>query len=114
MMLELATPRWSTFKRSNLVWAGARPNVVQDFTSKNIEAITEKIATFVAENRVNAVLAPTHFLETGFKDPWLEIDRRLTLSLRRHLDSNGGAETVIFYPLATSTQIFREIPQRTV
>lgn len=111
-LMELATVGGHTRSRRELSWASPQPHVPAQFDGAFSKHIAEQIAQFVAENRFTAVLAPSHYLNEGTKDPWLQIDKRLVVNLRERLDANGCGDVAIYYPLALSTKIFTDAPQR--
>lgn len=112
-LMELATEGGFTASRRKLPWAGTTPHSSGQFESKYIEIVTESIVKVVIENKFSAVLAPTHYLSEGVKDPWLQVDKSLVTSLRQKLDVNGGKDVAIYYPLAVSTKTFTDPAQRT-
>lgn len=73
--------------------------------------IAEQIAKHAIGNGYSAVLAPTHYIATS-QDEWCEIDSKLTKELRQALDSSGGKEVLIYYPLAVSGTAFRSWHER--
>jgi hypothetical protein len=64
--------------------------------------VIRQIALFAIENGVDVVLAPTHFLGDRAFSHWFEIDRAACLRLRDALDSLGGKNIAIDYPLIVS------------
>ena len=112
LMLELDSAGGHTASRSKLPWADQRVLTPSDFDATRIDAVSGRIAEFVAQKKFNAVIAPAHYLRDGHKDAWVKIDRSLTVALRRRLNSSGCTDTAIFYPLATSTQHFLEPAHR--
>lgn len=111
-LMELATPTGCTARRASLPWGNARPHTLTDFTGPSADRIAEAVADFVVAKRFTAVLAPTHFLAEGTKDPWFEIDRSLVRALRTCLDSRGANDVAIYYPLAIPTRLFFDGPHR--
>jgi len=71
----------------------------------------ERLASYAVEHRYSAVLAPTHFLHDA-RDPWLAVDRALTIALRGALDAHGGGSLPIYYPLVMSGVAFRSWSDR--
>jgi hypothetical protein len=110
--LELATLGGLTDRRKQLPWAPDRPHSPQDLKHELGSHFVGLIAEFVAEHHFSAVLAPSHFLEKGFNDPWLEVDIHLARQLRVSLDSLGRHEVEIYYPLALPTRHFFDSAQR--
>lgn len=111
-LMELATLGGCTPSRQQLRWASPEPQTPAHFNGQFSGKITNQIAEFVAANGFTAVLAPTHYLTEGMKDPWLQIDKRLVVGLRECLDVNGCKDVAIYYPLAISTKTFTESAQR--
>jgi hypothetical protein len=111
-LMELATATGCTVRRATLPWGSARPHTLTDFSGPATNRIAEAIADFVATKGFTAVLAPTHFLGEGSKDPWFQIDRSLVCALRDSLDSRGASTVAIYYPLALPTRLFFDGSQR--
>jgi hypothetical protein len=111
-LMELATATGCTERRASLPWGSARPHTLADFSGSAINQTAEAIAAFVVTKGFTAVLAPTHFLEEGSKDPWFQIDRSLVRALRDSLDSHGASNVAVHYPLALPTRVFFDGPQR--
>lgn len=102
-MMELATHVGHQSIRRKLPWADASPSQAEDFSTLRCEAIADQIADFIGLHGFSAVLAPTHFLHLGAKDPWLQIDKTLVFNLRHRLNSKGLSDVRIYYPLAISS-----------
>jgi len=64
--------------------------------------IVSQIARFAIENRVDTVLAPTHFLADPQVNGWFALDRSACMALRRALDSEGGSRIAIDYSVIHS------------
>lgn len=111
-LMELSTLGGHTPSRQKLPWASPQLHLPAQFDSSFSERVADQIAQFVAANRFTAVLAPSHYLSDGMKDPWLQIDKRLVINLRERLDANGCSDVAIYYPLALSTKTFTDAPQR--
>lgn len=111
-LMELSTLGGHTPSRQKLSWAGAQPHTAAQFDSQFSEQIADQIAEFVSTNGFTAVLAPTHYLSEGMKDPWLQIDKRLVVLLRERLAAKGCTDVAIYYPLAISTKTFTDAAQR--
>ena len=110
--VELATP--NGFERPALAalpWAGHRIHRPDDFQGASVAEVSDRIAKLTVEKGFNAVLAPTHFIESSH-DPWLGVDRRLTLRLRRQLDFGGHEDTPIYYPLVLTRKLLIDADQR--
>jgi len=112
LALELATPGGLTPPRRRLEWADSTPQRAGEFSAKKVDRSARLIAEFVRKHNFSAVFAPTHFLAKGANDPWFLIDRRLVVGLRRELDIAGATDVPIYYPLAVSTAVFFDTPQR--
>jgi len=112
LALELATAGGLTPPRRKLEWADTTPQRPSEFSAQKVDRLARLIAEFVKKHKLNAVLAPTHFLAKGANDPWLLIDRRLTAQLRRSLDAAGAAEVPIYYPLAIPSVVLFDRSQR--
>lgn len=89
----------------NAPWAQASqgqllgPDFFQPFSKADV---ISHIARFAVENRVDTVLAPTHFLaDPQFKD-WFAVDRAACITLRRALDREGDSSIAIDYPVIHS------------
>ena len=110
--VELATP--NGFERpalASLPWAGHRIHRPDDFQGASVVEVSDRIAKLTVEKGFNAVLAPTHYIESSH-DPWLGVDRRLTLRLRRQLDFGGHDDTPIYYPLVLPRKLLIDADQR--
>ena len=112
-MMELATIVGHTTARQALSWASSQPHIPTDFSGPACEKIADQIARFAIEKKFTAILAPTHYLEEGAKDPWFPIDKRITLALRQRLDDSGHSNTSIYYPLAIASRTLIDDPART-
>ncbi len=111
--LELATPAGR--QRQDLAalpWASTASLVSDEIGTAEIEEMTTRIAEFVARNSFSAVLAPTHYV-TGAFDPWLDIDARVTVALRRKLDSLQLRAVPIYYLLSLPMKALRDPQHRT-
>lgn len=64
--------------------------------------IHHRIARIAVENRVRAVLSPSHFLEDPTFPGWLDIDQESCIQLRNALDAAGGRDIAIDYLLIAS------------
>jgi hypothetical protein len=104
-LMELATPTGCTGRRATLPWGNPRPHTLTDLIGAT-DRIAEAVAEFVVTKRFTAVLAPTHFIADGTKDPWFDLDRSLASKLRDSLDSRGAGDVAIYYPLALPTRVF--------
>jgi hypothetical protein len=84
---------------AGLAWAGRVTHSREALRSRAARAeLVGPIADFVATQRLDAVLAPTHFLET-VEDEWLDIDDALTRELREVLDGLGRKDALVYRPV---------------
>jgi hypothetical protein len=111
-MMEMATPGGHTQARQRLPWALPKPHTPSDFSESYCDEVCEKIAAFAAAKKFSAILAPTHYLQDGPKDPWFEIDKRLVMALRQRLDANGCKGVTINYPLAIPSKVLLDSASR--
>jgi hypothetical protein len=65
------------------------------------------IAEFAIKHGVDAVLSPSHLVET-VDDAWWAADRSLTEQLRLELDRNGGSDIAIDYQVITTCGMLRD------
>lgn len=112
LVFELSTPGGHTSRRMLLPWASKKPHSVKDLADERGLALSDAVAAFVRDNSFSAVLAPTHYLASGFFDPWFEVDLLLTRRLRETLDSSGCKDVPIFYPLAIPMSVYSDTRQR--
>lgn len=103
LAMELATVGGFNPRRAGLPWGGDEPHSPTDLPDK----MAGRIADFAIEGGFSAVLAPTHFLEDP-EDRWLEVDHSLTVELRHRLDTEGGKEVPVYYPLAVRGRDLRD------
>jgi hypothetical protein len=75
--------------------------------------IVGKIARCAVEHGVNVVQSPAHMLVDS-NSLWLTSDRNSCIALRRALDSEGGKNIAIDYPLMTTFAALRDPVQRRV
>jgi hypothetical protein len=93
-------------------WADPEGPLTPDHFSRGPNYdLVGKIARFAVQYRFDVVHTPTHMLESSIS-PRLAIDREACLALRRALDSEGGREIAIDYPLITSFASLRDPIQR--
>lgn len=84
---------------ASLAWAGATPHDRDALRSADARAeLVVPLADFVAAQRIDAVLAPTHYVEAP-DDEWLNIDEALTTELREALDDLGCSDARVYRPL---------------
>lgn len=73
--------------------------------------IVGKIARCAVQYGVDVVQSPTHMLVNSTSQ-WLGLDRASCVNLRRALDSEGGRDIAIDYPLMTTFAALRDPIQR--
>ncbi len=69
------------------------------------------IARFAVSNGFCAVHAPTHFLD-GSTNSWFASDRAACVALRSALDTEGGRQVAIDYPIMIKNASLRDSAQR--
>lgn len=102
---ELAAPAKFQGQVRNAPWAAAcdgKPLGPQHFAANASTDVIGQIARFAVENRIDAVLAPTHFLSDPLFSGWFSVDRAACLALRAALDREGGSHIAIDYPVIHS------------
>ena len=96
----------------DLPWANReRPLGPDDLRGDAGKTVARQIADFSVSRKVDVVLAPTHLL-TGARDEWLALDRRICEELRIALDSQGGRQIEIDYPLIITYEMLRDEASR--
>lgn len=98
-----------------LPWANEeRSFILDDFKSKkNNEKYVSEIAVFAIDNKFSSIISPSHSFE-NIKDDWLSIDIDLSRLLRKALDSNGGEDISIEYPLITTASMLNDFKTRNI
>ncbi len=111
---EMATPgRFGSSALRRLPWANLdRPWEASDFGRNRNLNIAKALAEFVVAAGVDAVLAPTHLIESS-GDSWWPIDLHLCEALRIELDRLGALEIAVDYQLITTGTILKEGEVRT-
>lgn len=108
---ELAEPgRYGGYAR-NAPWALKREGRMlgpDRYSDTEIDDLVGEFARFVIECRVDAVLAPCHFLREGAGDSWFSIDRRACERLRIRLDAEGAGHVAIDYSLIVPHVLLRD------
>lgn len=97
----------STSSLGNLPWGLGRQATLDDYSNANGSLRAEQIATFAHDNKLSAVIAPTHLI-TSANDPWFDVDRRVAKRLRELMPSNVG----LIYSLAVPIQLLRNVAER--
>jgi hypothetical protein len=110
-LMEMATPRGFTDKRSHLPWGGRAPHRPQDLSGAAGQSTAAAIVQFVGKYGFNAILVG-HYLEHGAQDVWFRVDLALLRELRRQLDAQGLEDVAIYYTLAVPTSVFNESGKR--
>jgi hypothetical protein len=82
-----------------------------DFVQGTNHDVIGKIARFAVKHGFDAVLAPTHLLDSS-ADGWLPLDRASCIALRSALDREGGSDIAIDYPLLIKNASLRDPAQR--
>lgn len=92
-----------------LPWGGGELNT-PDSLGTRTAPVAERIATTAVGLEVDAVLAPSHFLES-FPSPWLSVDLELSRALRTALDQdNRGRRIRIYYPFISTLTVASKGP----
>lgn len=113
MALELATPTGHhNLSDSDVPWVGPGPHVPASLRGAEGASLAASVARFAVDHGFTAVLAPVHFIRTA-DDPWVGIDGSIVRTLRQQLDSLGGLDVAVYYPLALPGQLLRD-PQARV
>lgn len=96
----------------DLAWANKeRPLLHDDFRAGEAMISVDKIADFVAERKIDTVLAPAHLVE-GARDEWVPIDARLCELLRKALDERDRGDVAIDYQLIIPYSVLRDSAHR--
>jgi len=111
-VMELATEGGFQAVARRLPWAAKRLDSPGDFSPFRVRALVAALTAWVVEREFSAVLAPTHFLANGERDPWLRIDLDVLHRLRDALDAAGANRTLIYYPLAVRPESFFHVVER--
>jgi len=91
-----------------LPWANANAAwKASDFGPESNLNPARLIAEFAIKHGVDAVLSPSHLIET-VDDAWWAVDRSLTEHLRLELDRNGGSDIAIDYQVITTSALLRD------
>jgi hypothetical protein len=110
-LMEMATPRGFTDKRSLLPWGGRASHKPQDLSGAAGQSTALEIVQFVRKYGFNAILVG-HYLEQGAQDVWFRVDLALLRELRRQFDAHGLDDVAIYYTLAVPSSIFNEARRR--
>jgi hypothetical protein len=111
---ETATPGRFGTSVSKLPWGNPdRPWRPEDFSrTRNLDT-AKAIAEFGVRFNVDAVLAPTHCIES-FPNSWLNVDIRLCEELRHELDRMGGKHIAIDFQIITTNTLLKDEATRDV
>lgn len=105
---ETATPGRFDSSVSTLPWGNPdRPWEVGDYGRSRNHDTAQSIADFALKHDVDAVLAPTHWIES-VADPWTSIDLKLCEELRHELDRAGAKHVAIDYQLITTNTLLKD------
>ncbi|MBY0532021.1 MAG: hypothetical protein K2P86_08630 [Xanthobacteraceae bacterium] len=105
---EMATSARFDSAVGNLPWGNSdRPWTPQDFSQARNLDTAKALADFAVSYGVDAVLAPTHLIEST-PSPWLAVDLKLSEALRRELDRSGGKNVAIDYQLITTNAVLKD------
>lgn len=75
--------------------------------------LVRQIADAAEQLGASAVIAPSHYLADGFKDPWWTVDLVLALRLRRELSRRGHNDSIrLYYRLAIPSLLARRNPDQ--
>lgn len=111
-LAETATPGRFDSSVSALPWGNAdRPWEAGDYGRNRNHDTAQSIAEFALKHNIDAVLAPTHWIEV-YPNPWTSIDLRLCEELRHELDRAGGKHIAIDYQLITTNTLLKDGPTR--
>lgn len=112
--MDLATP--GGIRRAALTqldWVGEQlPHTPLSLNGSTGAQMVAGIAQQVIEEDFSAVLAPTHYLQTGTSDGWFTVDGRLVHELRTQLDAAGRSDIPIYYPLAIHSRVLANPAER--
>lgn len=92
-------------------WAqngGGGPLRPEHFRKDHPDDLLGTIARVAVKFKVDAILAPCHFLFYGSKDGWFDVDRKSCELLRDALDREGGGNISIDYPLMSTYADLRD------
>jgi hypothetical protein len=110
--MELALEGGYVGARCALPWAGAEMHRADSLRGTLGRECVKHIVDWAVPRRFSSILAPTHYLAAGVADPWFDIDRDLTISLRDALDAAWLTDVPIYYPLAIKGEAFFDSRQR--
>jgi hypothetical protein len=111
-LAETATPGRFDSSVSALPWGNPdRPWEVGDYGRNRNHDTAQSIADFALKHNVDAVLAPTHWIE-AVPSPWASVDLRLCEELLHELDRAGGKHIAIDYQVITTNTLLKDGPSR--
>lgn len=107
-LAETATPGRFNSSVSGLPWGNPdRPWEADNYGRSRNHATAQSIAEFAVKHNVDAVLAPTHWIEV-IPSPWISIDLRLCEELRYELDRAGGKHIAVDYQVITTNTLLKD------
>lgn len=104
--LDLSLSSTPSESLTALPWASEAVLAATDSNRPTLLRLARRLVAFVIEYRLDAVLAPTHFIDIP-NSPWLRVDRSATQILREELDRAGAADVAIYYPIAVPGTLIR-------
>jgi hypothetical protein len=111
-LAETAAPGRFKSSVSQLPWGNAdRPWEPDDYSRIRNLNTAQAIADYAIRHNVDAVLAPTHWIE-AVPSPWSFVDIRLCEELRHELDRAGGKHIAVDYQIITTNTLLKDIPTR--
>lgn len=109
---ETATPGRFDSSVSALPWGNPdRPWTPADYGRVRNLDTAKAIADFAIRHNVDAVLAPTHWIEV-IPSPWMSVDLRLCEELRHELDRAGGKHIAVDFQIITTNTLLKDGPTR--
>lgn len=93
---------------SGAPWANGTLHLPEMFVDARCQGLAEHIAQVAVELGFDRVLSPSHLLRGGLLDPWLAIDKKLCMELRKALDQAGGGHIAIDYSLMMEERPLRD------
>jgi hypothetical protein len=105
---EMATLGRFASSIGNLPWGNPdRPWQPEDFSKTRNLDTAKAVAEFAIKYEVDAVLAPTHFIES-VPSLWTNVDLKACEQLRRELDQSGGKDVAIDYQLIATNTLLKD------
>jgi hypothetical protein len=114
MALELATEGgWAREGLRSLTWAGREQHRPENMSRDSARRLANDLVEFATKHGYSSIVAPTHYLQDGIRDPWWQKDRMLVaqlLDVLRTIDSRSRPR--LYYRLATSRKVLADVEQR--